>query len=81
MKEKMYEEIVNILKDISQDVVEEIKIDDNLKEKGVDSLVYIQLLVLLEEKYNFIFEDEMLDQEKLSTITSIIDYMLKMIQQ
>ena len=77
----MYEEIVNILKDISQDVVEEIKIDDNLKEKGVDSLVYIQLLVLLEEKYNFIFEDEMLDQEKLSTITSIIDYMLKMIQQ
>lgn len=80
MREKMYEEIVEMLKSICEEDVGGIKTDDNLKEKGVNSLAYIQMLVLLEEKYNFTFEDEMLNPEILSSIDSVIDYILKMKQ-
>ena len=52
---------------------------DELKEKGISSLVFIQMLVLLEEQYDFVFEDEMLDQEKLSSIDVITDYIIKII--
>lgn len=76
----MYEEIVEMLKSICEEDVGGIKTDDNLKEKGVNSLAYIQMLVLLEEKYNFTFEDEMLNPEILSSIDSVIDYILKMKQ-
>lgn len=38
------------------------------------------MLVLLEERYDFVFEDEMLDQEKLSSIDAVTDYVMKMIQ-
>ena len=43
-------------------------------------LIFIQMLVLLEERYDFVFEDEMLDQEKLSSIDAVTDYVMKMIQ-
>lgn len=79
MKEKLYEEIIAILKDISENGIDEIKIDDDFKEKGVSSLMFIQMLVSLEERYDFVFEDEMLDQEKLSNIDAVADYVLKMI--
>ena len=81
MKEKIYEEIIDILKEISEDGIDEIKIDEDLKEKGINSLVFIQMLVSLEEKYDFVFEDEMLDQEKLSNIDAVADYVLKMIRE
>lgn len=79
MKEKLYEEIIAILKEISENGIDEIKIDDDFKEKGVSSLMFIQMLVSLEERYDFVFEDEMLDQEKLSNIDAVADYVLKMI--
>lgn len=81
MKEKIYEEIIDILKEISEDGIDEIKIDEDLKEKGISSLMFIQMLVSLEEKYDFVFEDEMLDQEKLSNIDAVADYVLKVIRE
>ena len=80
LKEKLYEEIILILKEISEDGIGEIKIKDDLKENGINSLIFIQMLVLLEERYDFVFEDEMLDQEKLSSIDAVTDYVMKMIQ-
>lgn len=80
MKEKIYKEIIDILKEISEDGIDDIKIDEDLKEKGISSLMFIQLLVSLEEKYDFVFEDEMLDPEKLSNIDAVADYVLKMIR-
>ena len=79
LKEKIYEEIILILKEISEDGIDEIKMEDDLREKGINSLMFIQLLVLLEERYDFEFDDEMLDQEKLSTIDALTDYVMKMI--
>ena len=80
MKEKIYEEIVMILKEICEDGIDEIKMEDDLKEKGVSSLVFIQMLVSLEEQYDFVFDDEMLDQGKLSSIDAVVNYVMKMIQ-
>lgn len=72
--------MICILKEISEDGIDEIKIDDDLKEKGINSLAFIQMLVSLEEQYDFVFEDEMLDQEKLSSLDAVADYVMKMIQ-
>lgn len=79
MKETIYEDIVEMIKSICGKIGDDINIDDNFKEKGIDSLEYIQLLVLLEERYNFVFEDEMLVQDSLSNIEALIEYILKMI--
>lgn len=79
MKEKLYAKIIEILKEICEDDIDEIQMKDELKEKGISSLVFIQMLVLLEEQYDFVFEDEMLDQEKLSSIDVITDYIIKII--
>ena len=79
LKEKLYAKIIEILKEICEDGIDEIQMKDDLKEKGINSLVFIQMLVLLEEQYDFVFADEMLDQEKLSSIDAITDYIIKMI--
>lgn len=79
MKEKIYAKIIEILKEICEDDIDEIQMKDDLVEKGINSLVFIQMLVLLEEQYDFVFADEMLDQEKLSSIDAITDYIIKII--
>lgn len=55
--------------------------DDNLNETGIDSIVFIQLLVSLEEEYDIVFEDEMLDREVLPNVTSIIDCVEKLLEK
>ena len=80
MKEKLYKEIIEIFKEVSEDGIDEIKMDDILKEKGISSLTFIQMLVTLEERYDFVFDDEMLDLEKLASIDAVTDYVLTKIK-
>lgn len=76
MKEKLYKEIIEIFKEVSENGIDEIEMDDILKEKGISSLTFIQMLVTLEERYDFVFDDEMLDMEKLASINAVTDYVL-----
>jgi len=76
MKEELYKDIISILKSVSTNLDCEIGINDNLKELGVSSLSYVEMLVNLEDKYGIVFEDEMLDQENMANIESIADFVI-----
>ncbi|HEQ9906765.1 TPA: acyl carrier protein [Streptococcus pyogenes] len=63
--------------------ISSIKISDhdynkNLQDMGLDSMQFISLIVSLEEKYNFEFEDDMLVFSKMSSVNSIVKNIIKM---
>lgn len=55
----------------------EITYDIPLSSVGIDSVKIIQLVIALEEKFDFEFEDEMLTYQTLRNINSISDYVFK----
>lgn len=56
--------------------ISELDPDDDLVEIGLDSLNCIQLIVLLEEKYDIEFCDNDLSVESVRSISQIINYIL-----
>lgn len=54
--------------------VEEIDINTNLEEYGMNSLLFIKAIVAIEREFKIEFDDEKLDIRKLSTIKSVVDY-------
>lgn len=66
-----------IVLNIIQDKIDEnryIAHDAILADKGIDSLKIIEVVVKIEEIFNFEFEDEKLSYETLRTIGSIAEY-------
>ena len=53
-----------------------IQADDDLIEIGLNSLNSIQLIVLLEDKYNIEFGYSDLSVESVNTVSKIINYIL-----
>ena len=53
-----------------------IQADDDLIEIGLNSLNCIQLIVLLEDKYNIEFGYSDLSVESVNTVSKIINYIL-----
>ena len=53
-----------------------IQADDDLIEIGLNSLNCIQLIVLLEDKYNIEFGYSGLSVESVNTVSKIINYIL-----
>lgn len=47
---------------------------DDLKELGVDSLSFIQLIIAIEKEYGFQFSDEALSQDELKKVSILIEY-------
>lgn len=74
----MEKEIIDILVDNNfvDSNGKEIQIDDDLTEMGLDSFNCIQLIVLLEEKYDIEFSDIDLSVESVNTVSKIKDYIL-----
>jgi acyl carrier protein len=50
----------------------EITEDDEMSELGVNSIIYIKLLVKMEKELNIKFEDEMLNFQTFDTIGDLI---------
>lgn len=46
----------------------------NLIELGVDSIAFIEIVVAIEERYGFEFDDFMLNHENFGTILKISEY-------
>lgn len=70
-KEKLEKDILKMIKEsFSQEVDAESSL------KSLDSISFIQLLVNIEERYNFEFPDEMLNYEKLDTVKKIAEYLV-----
>ena len=68
-----------ILENLDEKV--EITYDIPLSNVGIDSVKIIQLVIALEEKFDFEFEDEMLSYQTLRNINSISDYVFKRLKE
>lgn len=56
---------------------EDITLDSNLTEYGLNSVTFIKIVVAIENELEFEFEDEDLDSNKFITIRSIVDYVME----
>ena len=74
----MEEEIIDLIVDNSfvDSNGKAIQADDDLIEIGLNSLNCIQLIVLLEDKYNIEFGYSDLSVESVNTVSKIINYIL-----
>lgn len=69
--EKKVRKIINLDKNII------INNDEDLALYGMDSFLFIKLIVEIEEYYSITYPDEMLDFECISTIRKIVDSLKK----
>lgn len=75
----MIEEIIRLLVDNELINTNNAEIDknDDLIDLGLDSFNCIQLIVLLEDTYSIEFNDDDLSLETVSSVSKIVDYILK----
>ena len=67
-------ELVEMYNMIKESFSQELDAESSLK--VLDSISFIQLLVGIEERYDFEFPDEMLNYEKLDTVEKIAEYLV-----
>jgi len=74
-------QVINTINDTIQDSkLSDIQPDDDLREIGMDSIAFIKIVVALEIKFDFEFDDEMLLIATFPTIKSMIEYVELKIQ-
>lgn len=73
MSESVFEVIKNVIveiKDISEDLIKlESRFEEDLE---ADSLDIVEMLMLLEEKYDILIPEE--DAEPMKTVQNVVDY-------
>lgn len=71
------EQLINIVKGKAKEVLgdQDFGIEDDLFERGLDSMKCIQLIVLLEDEFNVVFEEEELVLDNLSTVNDFIAHL------
>ena len=50
---------------------------DSIIEDMIDSITFVEMIVALEEEFEFEFEDEMLSVSKLKKISDVVNYVEK----
>lgn len=65
-----------ILDNLNQNNIHIITADTTLNELGFDSLLYINLIVALEEKYGITFDDKWLIYGSFENVGQIVDYIM-----
>lgn len=71
-KDDVYK-IISDLLEVDVEYVKNIKEDEDLMVHGMSSVSYIQMVVILEEKYDFVLKDEDLLMDKLNTFDKLFD--------
>ena len=54
--------------------IEQINLEDNLLQIGMDSINCIKVILGIEEEFNYQFDDEDLNYENFHNISSLINY-------
>jgi len=72
---KTSEITLQIIKDNLPDNLN-IKIDDKLQDLNINSITFIQIIVSLENEFDFEFEDEKLLFKEFPTVKSMVDYVI-----
>lgn len=57
------------------DAIDEIVIEDNLIEMGIDSITFIKMVVALEAEFGVEFNEGVLDIKQYPTIQSLVSYL------
>lgn len=79
---KVKEKIIQFLEDYLQidDFGENVSKSERFEELGINSLVFIRLLVELENEYNIEFDDDIIDFERISSISELSNYILLLME-
>ena len=73
MKENIMIELTDMLKELSDNELNLDQGNDLIAEMGMDSIQIIQLVVLIEQKYNIQIMDEDMDIDKLSKLDLVAE--------
>ncbi len=67
--------IIELISELMEEYTEvtEILMDDDLTTKGMDSMMFVELITLIEEKLEIELSDESLYMEKMNTPKKIIE--------
>ena len=68
------ETVLALVKELTGDDTKSITMDENLSNVGFNSLVFIKMVVIMEDTFHFVFDDEMLDYNNYQTLQDISDY-------
>lgn len=79
LKEKLIETLNELFPkmEVDADEFENVKLIDDL---GIDSINFVKLVITLEMKFNFEFDDDKLLISEFPTVQSLIEYVDKKIQ-
>lgn len=69
----MREKILSCIQECVGEEPEKVQSSDILADI-VDSITFVKIVVELEEKFNFEFEDEMFTVTKMKTVGDLVDY-------
>lgn len=72
--DEIAQKVISILRKNGADTFSLEQIHQSFYELGVNSLVFIEIAVLLEEELDFVFDDYMLDVELFKDVAALIDY-------
>ena len=79
---KLFDEIVEIIAQVSEtpDCAELLKQNEQLSVAAINSISFINIVLLIENKYDIEFDDEYLDFKDFDTVTSLCEYVEKVQQ-
>ncbi|MFR1757636.1 MAG: phosphopantetheine-binding protein [Eisenbergiella sp.] len=74
MKNDIKNKLVSIFKKNCDFIDDESLENEKLNDLGINSLIFIRIIVEIEEKFDFEFDDEDLDFEKFTYLSDVCNY-------
>lgn len=81
LADSLKEEIIGLLKQKTFAQLDNVLSEDRLDSLGINSVAYVSMIVELEEKYDFEFEDEYLNPDAFDTFGDLVNYVCGFIQK
>jgi acyl carrier protein len=66
--------LLELAKEIITETTEPITMDQKITEIGFNSIIFIKMVVFIEDAFQFEFDDEMLNYNRYETLQNISDY-------
>lgn len=79
-KERLVEVLLNIVREEFSDI--EIKdLNDELRDNGIDSVKVIKLIIQIEERFKFEFDDEDLIIDNFKSLNTLADFLTRKLEE
>lgn len=66
---------------IDEELSRDFAINDNLVMIGLDSIRFIEFVIIIEQKFNIVIEDSVLTVDNFSTIEKISNYLVDLLKE